>query len=172
MATGPSATAFARDASLDYSVSNSGRYCEFQVGHKVPANVAIRKKFREYVEGSYYNVIRVYGACQGRVPVQVRLDGRDAISDIIVHKHGVCMDGRACIGDALSTVRKAFPSARTFVGDEEGQALYMRLSKFLTLGFNVEDVELSCPSIPDDECLRNVLSRKVSDITISNRIEP
>ena len=171
---GCTSTAFAQDVSLDYSISDAGRYCELRVGEKVPARVVLRRKFREYVEGGRdYNVIRVYGACGGRVPVQVLLDGANgSISDIIIRKRGICVSGSVCVGDTLAVARKALPSAKTIVAFEEGQVLYMRLSDYLTLGFNVEDRELSCPSIPNDGCLRSVLSRKVADITISNRIKP
>src|SRR5690349_9062546 len=67
LVAGLGATAFARDASLEYSISNSGRYCEFQVGDKIAANAALRRTFREYVESSNYNVVRIYGACQNRI---------------------------------------------------------------------------------------------------------
>lgn len=164
---------FARDASLDYSVSNAGRYCELRVGEKVPKNVVLRRTYRQYVESGSYNVIRVYGACGGRVPVEVlRVLERDIVSDIIIKRRGVCVDGRVCIGDSLAAARKALPSAKTFVLYEEGQVLYMRLSPYVTLGVEVSDVELSCPEIPTDRCLRRVLSRKIGDITISNRIHP
>jgi hypothetical protein len=165
-------TALAQDASSNYSISNEGRYCELRVGQRTPSRAPLIRTFRQYVESGTYNTIRVYGACGGRVPVEVLLDERRMISDIKIKKQGICVDGGVCIGDTLATARKALPSARTFVLFEEGQVLYMRLSPFLTLGVEVEDVDLECPEIPDDKCLRSVLSRPIADITISNRIKP
>jgi hypothetical protein len=124
------------------------------------------------VENNYYNVIRVYEVCKSRVPVEILSLFGKSISDIVIKKRGICVEGRVCVGDTLAAARRAFPSAKTIVEYQEDQVLYMRLGEFVTLGFNVKDLEFDCPPIPDDKCLSRALSRKATDITISDRMKP
>jgi hypothetical protein len=152
--------------SLDYVVGSGAHYCELVIGQKPPPSLRLVRTYRVYPEGrDFHLAYKVYRACGGRSKVAVLVEG-SGIDELRIQQHGVCLrtkSGRACIGDTVHDIRRAFP---VHIAEEEGLTLVADVTKDIFLTFNDDDLGSRCHDEGRVGCKRYVKSRRVKEIVL------